>query len=58
MVHLQELHERFGDRGLCVFVVSMAPEPAEAKRWNAELGVTYPVLDGHASELGERLAYG
>jgi hypothetical protein len=58
MVHLREFHERFAERGLLVFAISMEPEAARARAWNEELGVTYLVWDGHGSELGERLAYG
>lgn len=58
MVHLQRFHERYGDEGLFVFAVSMEPDRGRAGAWNRELGVTYTVLDGHGSALGERLAYG
>ena len=58
MVHLQRLHERYGGLGLLVFTISMHDDRAEARRWNEELGVTYPVFHGHGSELGERFAYG
>jgi hypothetical protein len=58
MVHLQDLHQRYGDEGLFVFAISMAPDPDEARDWNRERGLTYTVFDGHGSELGERLAYG
>jgi hypothetical protein len=58
MVHLQRFHARHRDDGLLVFTISMEDEPARAREWNDELGVTYLVLDGAGSALGERLAYG
>ena len=58
MVHLQRFHERYGKDGLFVFAISMESDPKKALNWNRELGLTYTVLDGHGSELGERLAYG
>jgi hypothetical protein len=58
MVHLQSFHERYGKDGLFVFAISMAPDRDIARDWNRELGLTYTVFDGHASPLGERLAYG
>jgi hypothetical protein len=58
MGHLQDFHERYGDQGLLVFAISMHPDRGKALGWTRELGVTYPVLDGHRSALGERLAYG
>lgn len=58
MVHLQNFHERYEKDGLFVFAISMSPGPAEAERWNRELGLDYTVFDGRGSALGERLAYG
>jgi hypothetical protein len=58
MVHLQKLHERYEKNGLLVFVISMEPDAAKARQWNTELGVTYPVLNGYGSDMGERYAYG
>jgi hypothetical protein len=58
MVHLQKLHDRYQKNGLLVFVISMEPDPTKARQWNADLGVTYPVLNGHGSDMGERYAYG
>jgi hypothetical protein len=58
MVHLQKIHESRGKKGLLVFVISMHPEREVAQRLTRELGVTYPVFDGHGSELGRLYAYG
>ena len=58
MVHLQRFHDRYGKQGLVVFAISMEQDPGKARNLNRELGVTYPIFDGHGSELGERLAYG
>jgi hypothetical protein len=58
MVHLQTMQERYGSDGLLVFAISMEPDPVKARNFNKELGVTYPVFNGYASELGERFAYG
>ena len=58
MVDLQALHERYGEEGLLVFVISMAPDPSTALDWNRENGITYTVFDGNGSAIGERLAYG
>lgn len=58
MVHLQKFHEKYGDQGLQVFVISMHPNPGEAKKLTTELGVTYDVFNGHDSELGKLFAYG
>jgi len=58
MVHLQGLHERYGEDGMFVFAISMSPDRERAREWNRELGLTYPVFDGEGSALGDRLAYG
>jgi hypothetical protein len=58
MVHLQRFHETYGAKGLQVFVISMHHEAAEARTFTRDLKVTYPVLDGHDSDLGRRYAYG
>jgi hypothetical protein len=36
----------------------MERDRTQARAWNRELGLTFLVLDGARSELGERLAYG
>jgi len=58
MVHLQKFHERYAKDGLLVFVISMHPDPAEARRITKELGATFPIFEGHQSDLGRRYAYG
>lgn len=58
MVHLQKFHERFGDKGLQVFVISMHPDVADAQKLTRELNVTYPVFNGHDSALGKHYVYG
>lgn len=58
MVHLQKFHERYGDKGLQVFVVSMHPELEEARKLTKELKATYPVFNGHGSDLGKTYAFG
>lgn len=58
MVYLQKLSERYSKDGLFVFAISMHPAPNKARELTAHLGVTYPVLDGHASDVGKRYAYG
>jgi hypothetical protein len=58
MVHLQEFHKRYASAGLLVFAISMFPYPDQARRATQELRVTYPVFDGHGSDLGKQYAYG
>lgn len=58
MGHLQDLHESYADQGLLVYVIAMHPDPEVARRMTQEMGITYPVLHGAGSELGERHAYG
>jgi hypothetical protein len=58
MVHLQKLHEKYGQEGLFVFAISMHPEPEQARALTKELGVTYTVFDGRGSDLGDRYAFG
>ncbi len=58
MVHLQKFHEKYAARGLQVFVISMHPDAEEARRLTGDLNVTYPVFNGHGSELGKQYAYG
>ena len=58
MVHLQKFHDRYADKGLQVFVISMHPEVDEAIKLTKELKVTYPVFDGHKSALGKVYAFG
>jgi len=58
MVHLQKFHERYADKGLQVFVISMHPEAAEARKMAGELKVTYPVFNGQGSVLGKQYAFG
>jgi len=58
MVHLQRFHEQFADKGLLVFVISMHPDPAQARKLTDELKATYPIFDGHGSDLGKHYAYG
>jgi len=58
MVHLQKFHDRYADKGLQVFVVSMHPELEEARKLTKELKVTYPVFEGYKSALGKAYAFG
>jgi hypothetical protein len=58
MVHLQKFHERYGKNGLLVFAISMFPYPEQARKATEQLGITYPVFDGHGSDLGKQYAYG
>lgn len=53
MVHLQKFHEKHADQGLQVFVISMHPEPEQARKLTAELKATYPIFNGHGSDLGK-----
>ncbi len=58
MVHLQEFLNRYAKDGLLVFAISMYPYPEQARKATKEMGVTYPVFNGHGSELGREYAYG
>jgi hypothetical protein len=58
MVHLQKIHESLAARGVLVFVIAMHPDADEARKLTRELGVTYPVFQGHGSGLGDLYAYG
>jgi peroxiredoxin len=58
MAHLQRLHDEYAKDGLLVFAIALHPRPATAKALTRELGVTYPVFEGHGSELGKRYGFG
>ena len=58
MVHLQKFHERSAGQGLQVFVISMHPKAEGARKLTRELKVTYPVFNGHESNLGKLYAFG
>jgi len=58
MVHLQKLHEKYAKDGLFVFAISMHPDAKVAQGLTKKLGITYPVFDGHGSDLGKQYAYG
>lgn len=58
MVHLQKFHERYAEKGLQVFVVSMHPKLEGARALTKELKVTYPVFNGYESALGKLYAFG
>lgn len=58
MGHLQEFHQRYGDQGLHVFVIAMHPDADEARKLTKKLKVTYPVFNGHGSDLGKQYAFG
>jgi hypothetical protein len=58
MVHLQKFHEQYADRGLLVFVVSMHPDADQARKLTADLKATYPIFNGHDTELGKQYAFG
>jgi len=58
MVHLQKFHDKYADKGLRVFVISMHPNAEEARKLTGELKATYPIFNGHRSDLGKQYAYG
>jgi peroxiredoxin len=58
MVHLQRLHERYGKDGLLVFTIALHPNPEAAKAVTRELGLTYPVFEGHGSDLEKQYGFG
>jgi peroxiredoxin len=58
MVQLQKLHEKYAKDGLLVFTVALHPKPEAAKALTRELGVTYPVFEGHGSDLETQYGFG
>jgi len=58
MVQLQKLHERYGKDGLLVFTVALHPRLEAARALTRELGVTYPVFEGHGSDLEKLYGFG
>lgn len=58
MVHLQKFHEKYADKGLQVFVISMHTEPAQARAVTDELKAKYPIFNGLGSGLGKEYAFG
>ena len=57
MVHLQDLHERYGEQGLFVYVIAVFPAD-QARKLTREMGISYPVFLGTDSELATKYAYG
>lgn len=58
MVQLQKFHEKYGKDGLLVFTIALHPRPEQAQALTRTLGITYPVLDGHGSDLEKQYGYG
>lgn len=58
MVHLQNFHERYGNDGLLVFTIALHPKPETAKALTRELGLTYPIFEGHGSDLEKQYGFG
>lgn len=58
MVQLQKLHQKYADEGLLVFTIALHPQPDTAKELTRKLGLTYPVFEGHGSELAKQYGYG
>lgn len=58
MVQLQKLHQQYADEGLLVFTIALHPQPDTAKALTRTLGLTYPVFEGHGSELAKQYGYG
>lgn len=58
MVHLQQLHEKYQKDGLLVFTIALHPNPEAAKTVTRELGLTYPVFEGHGSDLETQYGFG
>lgn len=58
MVQLQKLHEKYRRDGLLVFTIALHPQPETAKALTRKLGLTYPVFQGHGSDLERRYGYG
>lgn len=58
MGHLQGFHERYAAKGLQVFVIAMTEELEEARKTTRSKGWTYPIFNGHGSDVGKRYAAG
>lgn len=58
MVQLQKLHEKYRKDGLLVFTIALHPRPETARELTRKLGLTYPVFQGHGSDLERRYGYG
>ncbi len=58
MVQLQKFHEKYGKDGLLVFTIALHPRPEQAKELTRTLGITYPVVDGHGSDLEKQYGFG
>jgi peroxiredoxin len=58
MVQLQKLHEKYAKDGLLVFTIALHPQAATAKEVTRSLGLTYPVFEGHGSDLAKQYGYG
>jgi hypothetical protein len=58
MGYLQKFYQQYSKDGLLVFAIAMHPSPETARELTRQLGVTYPVFNGHASDLGKHYAYG
>lgn len=58
MGQLEKLHEKYAKDGLFVFTIALHPKPEEAKASTRKLGVTYPVFEGHGSDLEKQYGYG
>ena len=58
MGYLEKLYQQYGKDGLLVFAIAMHPTLEKARELTRELGVTYPVFNGHESVLGKHYAYG
>jgi peroxiredoxin len=58
MVHLQQFHEKYRKDGLLVFTIALHPSPEVAKAVTRELGLTYPVFEGHGSDLEKQYGFG
>ncbi len=58
MVHLQKFHEKYADKGVQVFVISMHTDAKEARKVTDELKATYSIFNGLGSDLGKQYAFG
>jgi len=58
MGQLEKLHEKYANDGVFVFTIALHPKPEEAKATTRKLGVTYPVFEGHGSDLEKQYGYG
>ncbi len=58
MVHLQKFHEKYGNDGLLVFTVALHPNPETARALTRKLGLTYPIFEGHGSDLEKQYGFG